>query len=105
MKLIYQNKTLNLINCTTFFPRLIGLMGQTNINHALIFPHCNSVHTFFMKQNIDIIMCDDNYNIVKYYPNTPKNKVILPQKHVTIVIETPPHYFPIKLNTQIKIED
>ena len=104
MKLYYQDQTINIINCTSFLSRLKGFMFQKNINHALLFNKCNSIHTFFMKECIDVIMCDKDNKILFYYQNLPKNKIIWSQKGVTKVIETPPSYFPIKINTYLKMK-
>ena len=54
----YDNKTIDVVECKTFFSRLKGFMFEKNIEHALLFDKCNSIHTFFMKANIDVIMCD-----------------------------------------------
>ncbi len=104
MKLYYQNKEINLINCTSFYSRLKGFMFQKNIDHALLFNKCNSIHTFFMKEKIDVIMCNNDNKILYYYQNLPKNKIILPKKNVTKVIETPPSYFNININDYIKMK-
>ena len=104
MKLIYDNKEINIIECTSFFTRLKGFMFSKNINHALLFNKCNSIHTFFMKSNIDVIMCDKSNNILYYYNNLTKNKVILPKKNVYKVIELPVNYFNIKTNERIIIK-
>ena len=103
MKLIYKNKDIELINCKSFYSRLMGFMFKKNINYALLFNKCNSIHTFFMKENIDVIMCDKKNNILFYYNNLSKNKIILPKKNVYKVIETPTNYFNIEKNTKIKI--
>jgi uncharacterized membrane protein (UPF0127 family) len=104
MKLIYENKNIDIIDCNTFFSRLIGFMFKKNITNALLFNKCNSIHTFFMKSNIDVIMCDKENNIIHYYNNLKKNKVILPKKKVYRTIELPVNYYDIKLNTKIRIE-
>ena len=57
-----------------------------------------------MKECIDVIMCDKDNKILFYYQNLPKNKIIWPQKGVTKVIETQPSYFPIKINTYLKMK-
>ena len=102
MKLIYEEKEINLYECKTFYKRLMGFMFKKNIDYALVFNKCNSIHTFFMKENIDVIMCDKENNILYFYKNLKKNKVILPKKNVYKVYETPSNYFNIKLNTKIK---
>lgn len=45
----------------SFFKRLRGMI-QRPIS-ALYFPHCNSVHTFFMQKPIDIVFLDRQYRI------------------------------------------
>ena len=82
LKLIYNNKELNLKECKSFFSRFKGFMFKKNINSSLLFDHCNSVHTFFMRENIDIIMCNNDNIILYYYKNVGKNKIILPKKGV-----------------------
>ncbi|MEE3343618.1 MAG: DUF192 domain-containing protein [Bacilli bacterium] len=103
MKLKYQNKEITLIECKSFFKRFKGFMLTKNINIALLFNHCNSVHTFFMYENIDIIMCNKNNTILYYYKNIKKNKIILPKKGVTKVFETPANYFNIKTNDKLEV--
>ena len=103
MKLVYDNKEIELINCVSFYSRLKGFMFKKNINNALLFNKCNSIHTFFMKENIDVIMCDKDNNILYFYKDLKNNKIIFPKKNVYKVIETPSNYFDIKKNTKIKI--
>lgn len=104
MKLVYNNNDIDIINCDTFFSRLKGFMFSNKIEHALLFENCNSIHTFFMRNNIDVIMCDKNDNILYYYKNLGKNKIILPKKNVYKTIELPTDYFDIKINTKIRID-
>ena len=105
MKLIYENKEIDLIECKTFFKRFLGFMFKKNINYALVFNNCNSIHTFFMKEKIDVIMCDKDDNILYFYKNLKKNKIILPKKKVYKVYETPDNYFNIKINTKMKVSE
>lgn len=105
MKLIYENKEIELIECKSFYSRLMGFMFKKNINNALLFNKCNSIHTFFMKENIDVIMCNKDNNILYFYKNLNKNKVILPKKNIYKVYETPSNYFDIKINTKMKASD
>lgn len=100
MKLSYNNKDIYLIECKTFYSRLRGFMFKKNINNALLFNRCNSIHTFFIKENIDVIMCDKNNDILYYYKNLAKNKIIWPKKNVTKVFETPSGYFYIDMRTK-----
>lgn len=103
LKLIYQNKELEGKECKTFYSRLKGFMFQKNIKTFLYFNHCNSIHTFFMKEPIDVILCDKNNNILYYYPNLSPNHIILPKKKVTKVYELPTNYFKIKINDRMDV--
>jgi uncharacterized membrane protein (UPF0127 family) len=79
-------------------------MFKKNINYALRIK-TNSIHTFFMKENIDVIMLDNNNNILYLYNNFSKNKIILPKKNVTKVLELPVNYFKFKINEKLVIKD
>ena len=84
----------------------MGFMFQKDkIKASKRFPKCNSIHTFFMKSNIDVIMCDKNYKVLYFYKNLPKNRIILPKKNVCTVIETPSNYFNVKIHDIIKMEE
>ncbi len=83
----------------------MGFMGKKNIDIALMFNKCNSIHTFFMKENIDIIMCDNNNKILFYYKDLQKNKIILPKRNVKKVFETPRLYFNIKLGEYLEVKE
>ena len=49
-----------------FMTRLIGLMFRTdmNVDEALLIIPCNSVHTFFMRFTLDLILIDSDGNVV-----------------------------------------
>lgn len=104
MKLVYKNKDIDLYECKNFFSRLKGFMFTKNIDKALLFDRCNSIHTFFMKENIDVIMCDKDNRVLFFYRDLSRNKIILPKKGVTKVFETPSNYFDIKINERMIIK-
>ena len=63
--------------CKNFKNRLIGFMfKKKKLNYGLFFPNCNSIHTFFCFQNLDIIMTDENNNILYIFKDIKPNKVI-----------------------------
>ena len=97
MRLLYNDKEIVLYECKSFFSRLKGFMFTKNIDKALLFDRCNSIHTFFMKENIDVIMCDNR--------DLGKNKVILPKKNVRKVFETPSNYFDIEIGKKMIISE
>lgn len=104
MKLIYDKKEIDLIECKSFISRFKGFMLKKEINHALLFNRCNSIHTFFMRKNIDVIMCDKEDIILFYFNNLGKNKIVLPKKNVYKTIETPVNYFKIETGKKIKVK-
>jgi uncharacterized membrane protein (UPF0127 family) len=104
MKLVFKNKDLELKECKSFSSRLFGFMFKKNINSGLLFDKCDSIHTFFMKENIDVIMCDKNNTILFFYKDLPKNKIIWPKKGVNKVFETPSGYFDIEIGKKMIIK-
>lgn len=105
MKLLINENTIEVLYANYFKLRLIGLMGKKNINKGIFFPHCNSIHTFFMKEEIDILMLDENYKIIYAFKNFKKNKIIY-KKNIKHIIELPKNTIKnlnIKVNDNIKI--
>ena len=73
----------------SFKDKLLGLMFQKNINYGLYFPNVNKIHTFFMKEPIDIIGLDQNMIVVEKYYNI--GKIIILRKSVH-TLELPKGY-------------
>lgn len=88
MKIIINNKVFNVDIANSFLKRLCGLMGKKNINKGLFFPKTNSIHTFFMKETIDIIMINEKNVVIYYQKNVPKNRIII-KKEAYHTIELP----------------
>lgn len=80
MKISVNNKEFNVEIADTFKKRLFGLMGKKNIKNGLYFPKTNSIHTFFMKEDIDVIMIDKENNIVYFKENLKKNRILIKKK-------------------------
>lgn len=90
MYLIVSKKKILIHKYTSFYKRLKGFMFQRKrITSGIVFPRCNSIHTFFMFQNIDVIMTNQNNKIIKMYPNLKKGRIILPKKYVYYTYELP----------------
>ena len=96
MKVIVNNKEINLIDANNFIKRLKGLMFQKNINYCLRIK-TNCIHTFFMKEKIDVVMTDKNNNILYIFKNINKNKVII-KKHVYYTYEFPNNFINSNIN-------
>lgn len=83
-----------------FFKRLIGLAFKKNIDYVLVLENCNSIHTFFMKENINIVMTDKNKKIIFMKKNMKKNKIIAPKKGAYYTFE-----FPTSFSFDYKVGD
>ena len=80
MKIVINKDEFNVDVANTFMKRLLGLMGKKNIKKGIYFPKTRSIHTFFMRENIDIIMIDKNNKVVYYQKSLPKNKIVIKKK-------------------------
>ena len=78
-------------------------MLNKDIDHALLFRKCNSIHTFFMISNIDVFLCNEDNVILCYYKNLKPNRVILPKDKVTRVYEAPVNYFDVKVGNKLEV--
>ena len=76
MKLKLNNQEIEIKKATNFKDRLLGLMGKKNITYGILFPNCNAIHTFFMKENIDVIGLNENNQVIYIYRDVPKNKIV-----------------------------
>ncbi len=93
MKLLLNSKYFKIYEATTFKERFYGLMGKTNISYGILFPNCNSIHTFFMKEEIDVIGLDETNQIIFLERNLSKNKIIKIHRQAkkTSILELPKH--------------
>lgn len=77
MAIEIENQKLSIKPCIHFLSRLKGMMFQKNqFAYGFYFPKCSSLHTFFMRQSIDIIMINANHQIIAYYQNVKPWKII-----------------------------
>lgn len=80
-----------IIVANSFKKRLYGLMGKTDIDYGMLFPNCNSVHTFFMKEEIDIVGLDINHEVIYKAECVGKNQIIRikNEQNKTSILELP----------------
>lgn len=101
MKIVINNDKFNIELANTFRKRLFGLMGKKNIKTGLFFPKTGSIHTFFMKEDIDVIMIDKENKVVYFKKNLKKNRILIKKKaHHTIEL---PHNSLNKININDKL--
>ncbi len=108
MYLTTNNKKYEIKIANTFYKRLMGLIGVQNINYGMLFLNCNSIHTFFMKENIDIVGLDNNNTVIYKYENLDKNRIIKINNKAkdTKILEMPKNSTKkIKINSLLIFED
>jgi len=64
-------------------------MFTKNIDKALLFDRCNSIHTFFMKMNIDAVYLDHNMKVISVMPCIDTGKIMPKVKNARSVLELP----------------
>lgn len=89
----------------TFLKRLTGYMFQKKprYSYILITP-CNSVHTVFMKFDIDVLFLDKNMKVIKILRELKPGRIVMPIKEAVTVIEAPGgslYYF--EIGDEVKI--
>jgi len=80
MKIVINNDEFNIDVADNFKKRFFGLMGKKNITKGMFFPKTKSIHTFFMKENIDIIMIDKYNKVIYYQKSFPKWHILIKKK-------------------------
>lgn len=98
-----DNNELELKDCIYFKDKLLGFMFKKNIGYALRF-RCRSIHTFFMKENIDVIITDKSNKVLYVYNNLSKNKIII-KKDAYYFYELPNNTNTYKVNDRIKLNN
>ncbi|MBE6153505.1 MAG: hypothetical protein E7166_04705 [Firmicutes bacterium] len=105
MKIVIDNKIINIKKCTSFKDRLLGFMFKKNITSGLLFEKCNSIHTIFMKEAIDIIGINEDNKVVGYKKSIEPYK-FLKIKNAKKIIELPSNSIKSEiLNTKINFID
>ena len=80
MKIMINKEEFNVDIADTFKKRFLGLMGKKNIKNGLFFPKTHSIHTFFMKESIDVIMIDKDNKVIYYKKNMKRNRILIKKK-------------------------
>lgn len=79
---------MKIITAKTYMQKLTGLMGKKNINYGMFFPGVSSIHTFFMKESIDVIGLNDAMIVTSIYDNVKPNKILI-LKNANHTLELP----------------
>lgn len=84
-----NSDNLKIKEANSFWSKFVGLMFKKNIDYALLLKNTNGIHTFFMKENIDVILLDKDMNVIKEIKNVKPWRVVLPIKGVKHTLEKP----------------
>ncbi len=103
------NKTTNeLINikityADNFYRRLIGLMGRKDIDFVLVFRNLkgSSIHTHFMRFDIDVYFLDKNKVIFDETTLKPW-KFYRPKKPAEYILETKKDFLKLKIGDELE---
>ena len=81
---------MKVIVAENFKDKLLGLMNRRNIDYGLLIKKCKSIHTFFMLENIDVLLLDQENRILSIKRNVNPNKVLIfSNKKRTNILELP----------------
>ncbi len=72
-----------------FFTRMRGLMGQSPIRRALWIVPCSDIHTFNMREAIDVVFLSRENEVMRIVEAMPKNKISGKVKGAYSVLELP----------------
>ncbi len=86
-----MNIDIPIVGATSFKSRLLGLIGKKNIDYGMFFKRCNSIHTFFMQEEIDVIGLNEKNEIIFIEQNVKPNKIIKIHRNIkkTSILELP----------------
>lgn len=80
---------ITILRAETFWKRFRGFMLKRSANYALLFDKCKSVHTFFMRFDLDIVYLDDKKRVVKVIRSLKPFRIVLPVKNAVSILEIP----------------
>lgn len=88
-RLFYKGREIaDIFIADTFKKRFFGYMFRRRPHYeAILIKPCNSIHSFFMKFDIDVLFLNSNMEVVKKIERLQPNKVIMPVKDAVMVIE------------------
>ena len=74
---------------TSLLKRIQGLIGRSQLDpsHTLWIPHCNSIHTFFMKFPIDVVFVSKHLIVKSIRRNIQPGRITLPVWGASSVFE------------------
>ena len=93
---------IKIINANSFFKRFKGLMLKKNIDSAMLFSNLkdSSIHTHFMRFDIDVYFLDENKIIFEKTTLKPW-KFYKPKKQANYILETKKDRLKLKIGDKL----
>ena len=94
---------MEIIYADTFFKRFKGLMGKRDFNNVLVFTNLtdSSIHTMFMRFEIDVYFIDENMVVFDKATLKPW-RFYKPERQAKYIIETKKGMLELDLNDKIE---
>lgn len=94
---------MEIIYADTFFKRFKGLMGKRDFNNVLVFANLtdSSIHTMFMRFEIDVYFIDENMRVFDKTTLKPW-RFYKPEKQAKYIIETKKGMLELDANDKIE---
>ena len=91
----------------TFLNRFLGYMFRKTPHHqVLLIKPCNSIHTFFMNFDIDVLFINKDMEVIKKVNSLGHRKIIMPVAGAVAVIEAEAGAFKnIEIGEKVEIEE
>ncbi len=99
----------NLEVANTTWTRMKGLLGRQSLasDHGMLFPNCNSAHTFFMKFPIDFVFLNKKMVVTKILERVPPGRLVLPVWRASHMIELSAGFLekhPIRVGEKLHVD-
>lgn len=79
---------LDVLIADSFTKRLFGYMFRKTPHHnVILLKPCNSIHTFFMKFNIDVLFLDDHMQVIKKITRLGPGQVVTKIMGANMIVE------------------
>ena len=91
----------------TFFNRFLGYMFRKAPHHqAILIKPCNSIHTFFMNFDIDVLFINEDMEVIKKINSLSHRKIIMPVDGAVAVMEAEAGTFTsIEVGEKVEVEE
>lgn len=101
-KTTHQKFNIKIKYADNFLRRFKGLMGKKEINFAMLFSNLtdSSIHTFFMRFDIDVYFLDENKTVFDKTTMKPW-KIYRPTKKAKYILETKKDELKIKIGDSL----